>query len=137
MAIISGMCWSFKEELLRGTHAFQTDTIKAALYTSAANLDPRSLTAYTASGEATGTGWAAGGEALQIEIGDPTINTLTGQARVRFTEAVFVPVTVTFRAVLIYNASKANRAIMILDRGIDVVITAGALTFRNIIVPLG
>ena len=32
-------------------------------------------------------------------------------------------------AALLYNASKANRAIMVLDRGIDVVVTAGPVVF--------
>jgi hypothetical protein len=136
MAIISGVCWSFKEELLRGTHAFQTDTIKAALYTSSAALVPADLTAYTASGEATGTNWAATGVALPVSSGYPAIDERTGRALVAFDEVEVENVTVTFRAVLIYNASKANRAIMILDRGIDVILTAGPLVLRNLVIPI-
>ena len=67
MAISQAMCTSFKVELLDGIHAFGTtvvrgsttaDTFKMALYTSSASLDA-ATTAYTASGETSGTGYVA------------------------------------------------------------------------------
>jgi len=87
-------------------------------------------------GEATGTNWAAAGQALSLTAGYPTIDERSGRALVAFDELEVANVTVTFRSVLIYNASKANRAILILDRGIDVVVTAGPLVLRNLTIPL-
>jgi hypothetical protein len=41
-------------------------------------------------------------------------------------------VSMTFRGILIYNASKQNRAIAIIDRGVDVTLTNGTLElFEN------
>jgi hypothetical protein len=60
------MCTSFKKELMFGAHDFDSstgDTFKLALYTSAATLDA-STTAYSATDEASGTGYSAGGSAL-------------------------------------------------------------------------
>ena len=128
MAITSGMCRSFKKECLQGIHDFSADTIKVALFTSAATLSP-DTTAYATTNEATGTGWSAGGIALPVTSGYPAVDAGSGFGVVRFDDTNALDVTVTFRAVLIYNASKANRAIMVLDRGIDVVITAGPIDF--------
>ncbi len=136
MAIVSGLCRSYKLELLQGIHDFREDVIKAALYTSAAQLSWRTTTAYSASNEATGTGWAAGGMTLPIASGFPAIDTATDRPVVKFDEALTEGVTVTFRGILVYNASKANRAIIVLDRGLDVVVTNGPLRmFANPVSP--
>jgi hypothetical protein len=50
MAITTGLCFSFKEELFKAIHDFSTDTFKAALYTSAANIGP-TTTVYTTTNE--------------------------------------------------------------------------------------
>ena len=66
MAISQAMCTSFKAELLLAVHDFRNtsgDTFKLALYTSSATIDANT-TAYTASNEATGTNYTAGGAAL-------------------------------------------------------------------------
>lgn len=130
MAIVSGMCRSFKNELLRGIHDLSVDTINIALYTSAASLGPET-TAYSVSNEATGTNWAAGGVALSVASGYPQIDSRTGAGIVAFQDLLVSNVTLTFRAVLLYNASKANRAIAVLDKGIDVVLLAGPLAVLN------
>jgi hypothetical protein len=59
------MCTSFKKELLDGIHDFRTtgDSFKMALYTNSATLDA-TTTAYTATGETSGTGYVATGQAL-------------------------------------------------------------------------
>ncbi len=133
MAIVSGLCRSYKLELLQGIHDFSADTIKAALYTAAADLSYRSTTAYSATNEATGTGWVAGGMTLPVSDDFPMLDPRNlDRAVVQFDEATLTHCTVTFRAVLLYNASKANRAIAVLDRGVDVVVTDGPITiFAN------
>ena len=50
MAISQAMCSSLKQQILLGEHDLDTDTIKIALYTSAATLGA-STTAYTTSDE--------------------------------------------------------------------------------------
>ena len=60
------MCTSFKKELLYGAHDFDAssgDTFKIALYTNSATLNA-ATTAYTTSGQTTGTNYSAGGQAL-------------------------------------------------------------------------
>ena len=104
------MCSSFKAELLGGIHDLDTDTIKIALFTSAATLSA-ATTAYSTSNEASGTNYTAGG------------NTLTGAAIsldgttaiVDFADTTWADSTITARQALIYNASKANRAIAVID----------------------
>jgi len=66
MAITQAMCTSFKAELMLAVHDFRDtggDTFKLALYTSSASIDANT-TAYTASGESSGTNYSAGGQAL-------------------------------------------------------------------------
>ena len=76
-----GMSTSFKGDLLNGLHAFGASVIRAAttkdvfnvaLYTTGANITV-ATTAYTPTGEASGTGYSAGGIAL-TNGSAPTIN---------------------------------------------------------------
>lgn len=119
----SFMCTSFKVELLNATHAIKTtagDTFKMALYTSAATIDA-STTAYSATNEVSGTNYTAGGVAL-TNI-DPASSGTTGFTQ--FANATFTNVTLTARGALIYNSSKSNKAVCVLDFGADKTATAG------------
>ena len=114
MAIQQGMCSSFKQESWLGIHDLDTDVLKMALYTAAADLGP-STTTYSTSGEVTGTGYAAGGETLtnvQVLLSGTT-------AYVTFDNPTWANASFTCRGALIYNTSKANRAIAVLDFGAD------------------
>ena len=123
MAILQGMCSSFKQESWLGIHDLDTDTIKIALYTSTATLDA-TTTAYTATNEVVGTGYTAGGIALT----GPVISVDGTTAVVDFADATWPSSTLTARGALLYNSSKANRAIAVLDFGADKVSTAGDFT---------
>lgn len=126
MAIVSAICTSFKKELFEGTHNFAAsggDTFNIALYTSSASLGA-STTAYSATNEASGTGYSAGGQAL-TNI-DPTSSGTT--AYVDFADETFSSVTITARGALIYNASDSNKAVCVLDFGSDKSVTAGDFT---------
>lgn len=114
MAIAQGMCSSFKAELMLGVHDIDTDVIKMALYTDAAALSA-ATTVYTSVGEVVGAGYVAGGKALTggTVVQDGTV-ALGG-----FDDTTFNSVTLTARGALIYNSSKANRAIAVLDFGSD------------------
>ena len=124
MPITQAMCNSFKTELLGGTHDLDTDTIKIALYTSSATLDA-STTTYSTTNEVTGsTGYSAGGNTLS-----GAAITLSGStAIVDFSDTTWSSATITARGALIYNSSKSNRAIAVLDFGSDKSSTNGDFT---------
>lgn len=122
MAITQALCTSFKQELLTGTHdltATTGDVFKMALYTSSATLDA-TTTVYSSTNEVSGTNYNPGGVAL-TNVTPASSGTV---AYAQFANPTFVGVTVTARGALIYNASKANRAVCVLDFGTDKTVTA-------------
>lgn len=125
MAITQGMCSSFKEQLLKGEHDFDVDTFKIALYTSSATLDT-STTVYTSSNEVSGVGYVAGGNTLT-----GTTVSLTGNtAFVDFSDTTWSGATITARGALVYNSSKLNKAVAVLDFGSDKTSTTGDFTVQ-------
>jgi hypothetical protein len=119
------MVTSFKAEILGGVQDLDTDVIKMALYTSAATLDA-TTTAYTTSNEVVGTGYTAGGNTLA----SPTVSTSGTTAYVDFADTSWTSATITARGALIYNSSKSNKAIAVLDFGSDKTATAGTFTVQ-------
>ena len=117
--IVQGQTTSFKEELYKGVHNFTTDTFKIALYTANATLN-QDTTVYTTTGEITGTGYTAGGKALVA----PTVNASDGTAYISFNNISWTSASFTVRGALIYNSSKANRSVAVLDFGSDKVTTS-------------
>lgn len=114
MALEQGQTDSFKAELYQAIHNLLTDAIKIALYTGAANL-PLSTTAYTTTNEVSGTGYTAGG----LLLTGATVAYSGSVAYVSFANPVWTPANFTARGGMIYNSSKANRSIAILDFGAD------------------
>jgi hypothetical protein len=128
MAITQAMCTSFKVELLTGTHNFTNssgDTFKLALYTSSASLDA-STTAYSATNEASGTGYSAGGGTLANVT--PTSSGTT--AFTDFSDLTFSSATITARGCLIYNSTDSDKAVAVLDFGGDKTSTNGDFTIQ-------
>ena len=125
MAITSGICISFRKEILLGEHDLDTNSIKLALYTSAASLSD-GTTVYTTSNETAGTGYSAGG----IVLTGIDVTTDSSVAVVSITDAVVTASTITARGALIYNASQANKAIAVFDFGADKSSTAGDFTIQ-------
>jgi hypothetical protein len=113
MSIVQTQTTSFKKELYQGIHDLSTDTLKIALYTANANLN-QDTTAYSATNEVTGTGYTAGG----VTLTGTTINSSNYTAYVDFANVVF-GASVTARCALIYNSSKSNKSIAVLDFGSD------------------
>lgn len=105
---------SFKEELFKGIQNLSTDTLYIALYTALADIGANT-TAYTTNGEITGAGYTAGGKILT----GTTINSSNGTVYINFNNVVWNPASFTARGALIYNASKANRSVAVLDFGSD------------------
>ena len=114
---------SFKEELYEGIHDLLTDTIKIALYTANADLGA-STTVYTTDQEVTGTGYTAGG----LTVTNVTVASSGTTAYVSFDNPQWTGVSFTCRGALIYNSSKANRSIAVLNFGNDKIVTNGTFT---------
>jgi hypothetical protein len=112
--ITAGLTNSFKEQLLLGQHDLETDTLKVALYTSSAVLGPGTLV-YTTAAEVSGPGYVAGGEIL-VNV---SVNQSNGIAYASFDNPTWIAATFSTRGALIYNASKANKSIAVLNFGID------------------
>ena len=112
MAIIQGACSSFKQELFQAVHDFDNDTFRMALFVEDADLS-QNTTVYDATNEATGTGYTAGGQALT----GVSVNLDGRVAFVDFDDVTWTTTTLTARGALIYNASKANRAVAVIDFG--------------------
>ena len=117
--IIQCIVNSFRSQMLQGQHDLLTDTLKLALYTGNATLGPMT-TAYSSTNEVTGTGYVAGG----VVLTGATVSTGTettydpAVVYVNFNNAVF-NAAVTARGALIYNFSKSNKAIAVIDFGSD------------------
>jgi hypothetical protein len=101
----------FKAELLQGIHDFNTDVFKLALYVATADLGANTAV-YTTVGEVSGAGYTAGGEPM-------TGVSVSPQGFVNFANVVWPVANFTARGALIYNSSKANRAVAVLDFGAD------------------
>lgn len=104
---------SFKKELYQGIHDLDTDLIYIALYTANADLG-YATTAYTTTGEVTDVDYTTGG----IQLTNPVISSSGQTAYVTFDNPQWAG-AITARCALIYNASKANRSIAVLDFGSD------------------
>lgn len=142
MSNSSAICTSFKKELMLGQHQFgtatlvsrtsltapTTDTFNAALYLTSASIGA-ATTAYSATGEASGTNYSAGG----VAVTNATAPTTSGTTAFWTPSASIVYTTVTlstaFDTVLIYNLTQSNRAVLAYNFG-STTVTAGTLTLN-------
>jgi len=145
LANTQSMCTSFLGELMLGQHqlgtativsrtsltAPTTDTVKAALYLASATINA-ATTAYTVTGEVSGTGYSAGGVTVTNATA-PTSTNASSTAGVGYwtpsASIVYTTVTLTtaFDTVLIYNSTQSNKAISVHTFGSQT-ITAGTFT---------
>ncbi len=116
MTIVQGQTTSFKYELYQGVHDLATDVLKIALYTANANLN-QSTTAYASTNEISGPGYVAGGVALTGAV--IRFDAVTSTAWVNFDNIYFSGTSFITRCALIYNASKSNKSVAVLDFGSD------------------
>ena len=129
MAITQTLTDTFLQDCLDGGHNLGNggDTLKIALYTSSASLGA-TTSAYTTSNEVSGTGYTAGGATLSSQA---VAYDATNQ--VAFFDAAdpaFTTATITARGALIYNNTKSNASIAVLDFGSDFTSTAGTFTIQ-------
>ena len=114
MAITQALTTSFKAEILQGVHdlAANGDTFKIALYNASADLS--SATAiYTAINEASGGSYVAGGKAL-TNIGVTSSGTVAYSS---WDDISWANAGFSAAGALIYNASKGNKAVAVLNFG--------------------
>ena len=109
--ILQGPTNDFKLAILEGVHA-PTDTYMIALYTQDADLTELT-SAYTTRGEVEAPGYRAGGQALtqRVAMLDGAVAVLS------WGHVVWERATMAARAALVYNLSKNNRAVAVIDLG--------------------
>lgn len=113
MPLTQTMTASFKVELPQAVHNLLTDSIKIALYTSTATLNA-GTTVYSSSSEVVAAGYTAGGMVLT----GTTINSANNVAYISFNNPVWNAALVA-RGALIYNATKGDKSVAVLDFGAD------------------
>ena len=115
MALQQTLTTSFKQQMLTAGQNLSTDTLYIALYDGFATLGP-DTTVYSATNETTGTGYTAGGQQLTgVTIGTST----NGVVYVNFDNVVWDPAAFTARGALIYNTTRSNASVAVLDFGAD------------------
>lgn len=115
---------SFKAEILDGIH-LAADTYKIALYVAASTIGA-STTAYTATNEvANGNGYTTGGVTL---AGRQVVADGTTQILDWTTDPSWAAATITARGAMIYNSTRSNKSVLVLDFGADISSTNGTFT---------
>jgi hypothetical protein len=158
MAIASEICNSFKVEILRGGHNFDTaaatpngNAFKLALFSSNSASLGKGTTVYTApasanavptntlevsqsqtDGGASNSGYTAGGAALTVTA-TPVLSGDT--ACVKFNDVSFTSASFTARGCLIYNTTAVtgfttNRSVCVVNFGADKTVTSGTFTVQ-------
>jgi hypothetical protein len=140
MANTQAMATSFMGELMTATHNFgasptragaTADTFKAALYLTSATVNA-ATTAYSSTGEVTGTNYTAGGVTVTNATAPLASNSSatagvaywTPSASITYTT---VTLSTAFDAVLIYNSTQSDKAVSVHTFGSQT-ITAGTFT---------
>ncbi len=110
--ITAALCNSYKVELYQGIHRLGDD-YRIALFTATARLG-KGTTRYDGANEASGDGYEAGGQGLAgisaALDGDVAILDWS-------VDPIWEPSSITARGALIYNATRDNRAVAVLDFG--------------------
>ena len=119
MAIQQGITDSFKQDMLQAGQNLLTDTLYMALYTAFSDIGPLT-TVYTTANEVTGTGYTAGGNQVTgAIISTSTTGETSGTVYVNFDNVSWPGASFTARGALIYNVSKGNKSVAVLDFGTD------------------
>lgn len=117
--IQQGLTNSFKQEMLQAGQNLVTDTLRMALYTAFSDIGPLT-TVYTTDNEVTGTGYTVGG----VIVTGVTLNTETtgpnaGTVYVNFDNVAWPGANFVARGALIYNVTRSNKSVAVLDFGSD------------------
>lgn len=110
-SIVQTQTTSFKAELYQAVHDLLNDDIYIALYDGNANLN-EATTEYSSANEVVADGYTPGG----VIMTGVTISTSGYTAYVNFDNVDF-GAAITARCALIYNLTKGNKSIAVLDFG--------------------
>lgn len=125
MAIVQTLTTSFKEELLKAVHDFDSDTFVLALYTGNADLGA-STTVYTTTNELPNAlGYTQPG---QVMTGVGVVVSGTA-AYVTFDNVVWTSASFVARGAMIYNQTKSNKSVALLNFGDDKICNPVTNTF--------
>lgn len=127
MAITQAVCNAFRMELLQGFHNLAPGghAYKIALYTSSANLGPTTAT-YTTNDQVSGPGYGAGGQ----QLANQNVYVSGATAFVDFNDVTWGSASFTARGALIYNSTSGNKAVIVLDFGVDQTANNGIFQIR-------
>jgi hypothetical protein len=109
--IIHGIALEAKKALITGVHQ-PGDDYRIAFYSAAAKIGPTTK-AYTTEGEIKGVGYTTGGVALK---GHRT-GIIGKNAFITFDDVILKSATFSAAGAMIYNASKNNAALIVLNIG--------------------
>ncbi len=125
MPIQQGLTNSFKQEMLQAGQNLATDTLRMALYTAFSDIGPET-TVYTATNELpTGNGYTAGGVVMTgVTISTQTTGPDAGTVYVDFNDVSWPGANFTARGALIYNTTRSNKTVAVLDFGSDKTFTS-------------
>ena len=128
MAIQQGLTNSFKQEMLQAGQNLATDTLRMALYTAFSDIGPET-TVYTTTNEITGTGYTAGGVVMTgVTISTQTTGPNAGTVYVNFADVSWAGADFIARGALIYNTTRSNKSVAVLDFGSDKTFSATSNT---------
>jgi len=114
---------SFKYDCYTAQQNLSTDTLKMALYTAQANLNADTQ-AYISDYEVSSSNYTAGG----IVLTGVTVNTSGETVYLSFTNPTWNSVSFTCRGALIYNSTKSNKSIAVLNFGSDKTVSNSSFT---------
>lgn len=114
---VQAICNSFLLECWQAIHDFDNDAIKLALFNASATDLGKNTTAYSSTNEVSGTGYSAGGISLSVANGFPKAGLRGNKVLLDFDDVSVAPLSLSSAARygLIYNSSKSNRAIAVID----------------------
>lgn len=119
--IQQGLTNSFKQQMLQAGQNLVTDTLRMALYTAFSDIGP-TTTVYTTTNEVSGTGYTAGG--ALVTGATVAVDVQTGTVYVDFADVSWPGANFTARGALIYNVTRSNKSVAVLDFGSDKTFTS-------------
>jgi hypothetical protein len=114
---------SFKYGCYTAQQNLSTDTLKMALYTAQADLNADTQV-YTSDYEVSSANYTAGG----IVLTGVTVNTSESTVYLSFDNPTWYSVSFTCRGALIYNLTKSNKSIAVLNFGSDKTVSSSNFT---------
>jgi hypothetical protein len=114
--IVQTITNSFKSDILQAAQNLATDSLYLALFTASANLNANTVT-YSSANEVTSTNYTAGGQLVTgVTITTDTQNNIV---YLNFNNVTWTNVSFVCRGALLYNQTRSNRSIAVLNWGSD------------------